>query len=98
LGVRRNAFAMEAREERGRAGSVETFVVIEDAHQQILHSSASNKTGKTGTVQHQGAARLCQGEWDRACALAIRGLGHSPHRAPSVTLKEFIRNDEFRGP
>jgi hypothetical protein len=37
--VAADALAMEAREHRGRAGAVETFVVIENANPQELSSS-----------------------------------------------------------
>ena len=45
-----NALAVEARKERGRAGSIEAFVVIEDANLQDLNSLRTQKKRFAGTV------------------------------------------------
>ena len=44
------ALAVEARKERGRAGSIEAFVVIEDANLQDLNSLRTQKKRFAGTV------------------------------------------------
>ena len=59
--VWRNALAMKSREQGGRASSVKTLVVIEDANSQNVDPPGGT-TLKTGTVQHQGLGWLCQAE------------------------------------
>jgi len=52
VGVRRvglDALAVKAREQRSRAGSIEAFVVVENANLQVVHSPAPEKR-ISGTV------------------------------------------------
>jgi hypothetical protein len=55
-GVRGDAFAMEASKERGRAGSVETFVVIENANLQNRTTPLRRKAEQPELFSIKGTA------------------------------------------
>ena len=52
-----DAFAMEARKQRSRAGSIKTFVVLKDTNSQELSSSWAEKMEQPELLSIKGAAR-----------------------------------------